>query len=103
MREGAVKCDLKFNNYTDSQFRFSLAVYEQPLQAFLRPTPHLGGLPTHGVNEHMGITSDGRWLRTTLPKYPHFIRDGALPYMIHAKAEVQHIGERERGKELAVG
>ncbi len=51
----------------------------------------------------MRITSNSRRLRTTLPKYAHFIRDGALPYMVHAKAKVQRIREREREKELTMG
>ena len=50
----------------------------------------------------MRETSDSCWLRTALPKYAHLIRDGALPYMIHAKAKIQHVRERERGKELAL-
>ena len=90
-----------------SQFRFRCLVatrfYEQPQQAFPRPIPHLTGFPAHAVDKHVRVASDGRRLGAALSKHAHFVRDGALPNVVHAKAEVQHVGERERGKELALG
>ena len=51
----------------------------------------------------MCVASDGCRLGAALSKHAHFISDGALPNVVHAEADVQHVGERERGKELAVG